>query len=174
MLKVVLTGPESTGKSEMAEQLAAHFNTLWVPEFARFYIEKLKRPYTREDLLEIAKGQVALEDDFFQKGKKLLFLDTSLEVIKVWSDYRFGSCDPWIIDQLEMRHYDLYLLCSHDLPWTFDPQRENPHDRDVLFEIYRRELRALGVDFSELDGLGEKRFQNALKILENFLKIESA
>lgn len=173
MVKIVLTGPESTGKTDMAKLLAEHYSALWVPEFARSYIGSLNRPYIREDLLEIARGQIALEDHFMKNGDNLLFFDTSLEVIKVWSDYRFGAVDPWITGRLQSRRHDLYLLCHPDLPWVFDAQRENPTDRDVLFEIYRQELQALGVRFSELQGSGEKRLLNALEIVNKFLKNES-
>ena len=171
MLKIVLTGPESTGKSTLAKQLAGHFGTVWAPEFARSYLEDLGRPYGQNDLLEIARGQVALEEDFSKKANGLLILDTSLEVIKIWSEVRYGDCHPWILEQWQQRRHDLYLLCRPDVPWAFDPQRENPGDREVLFEIYQRELTALGADFFELKGLGDERFQNAVCTVTNFIKI---
>lgn len=170
MFKIVLTGPESSGKTTLAAQLAGHFNTAWVPEFARSYLNGLDRPYQQADLLEIARGQVALEEDFLKKANGLLFLDTSLEVIKIWSEFRFGSCHPWILEKCQQRRHNLYLLCHPDLPWEYDPQRENPHDREVLFEIYRKELMALAVDFFVLDGQGQERFQNAVNAVGNFIK----
>lgn len=177
MLKIVLTGPESTGKTTLAQQLADHFGTAWVPEFARSYLEGLARPYRQNDLLEIARGQVATEEGFSQKtqvltqnSNSLLFLDTSLEVIKIWSEFRYGDCHPWIQEQFQLRRHDFYLLCQPDVAWSFDPQRENPDDRDVLLKIYRQELTALGADFCELNGSGAKRFQNAVSKVNNFIK----
>ncbi len=170
MFKIVLTGPESTGKSTLAGELAAYFDTLWVPEFARSYLDQLGRSYRQSDLLDIAKGQVREEDDFSKKAEELLFIDTSLEVIKVWSEFRYGGCDPWILKNWKNRRHELYLLCAPDMPWTFDPQRENPNDRDVLFEIYRKDLTALGAHFFEIKGIGGARFQNALDAVAGFLK----
>jgi NadR type nicotinamide-nucleotide adenylyltransferase len=170
MLKIVLTGPESTGKTTLAQQLARHFGTIWVPEFARSYLDDLHRPYEQHDLLEIAKGQVELEESFSKKANGLLFLDTSLEVIKVWSEVRYGRCHPWILEQCQQRRHDLYLLCQPDVPWAFDPQRENPGDREFLFEIYRKELTALNAEFVELAGVNRHRFQNAVNTISIFLK----
>jgi len=170
MLTIVLTGPESTGKTTLATRLAGHFNTIWAPEFARGYLDSLGRPYGQNDLLEIARGQVAQEDVFIKKANGLLFLDTSLEVIKIWSEFRFGHCHPWILEQLAHRRHGLYLLCRPDLPWHPDPQRENPGDREVLFEIYRQELKAIGAEFLELNGLGEDRFKNAVSMVAHFKK----
>lgn len=171
MQKIVLTGPESTGKTTLAGQLSAHFGTVWVPEFARQYLDGLGRPYAQDDLLEIARGQVALEEEMAGQSDGLLFLDTSLEVLKIWSELRYGHCHPWILEQVQQRQADHYLLCLPDLPWASDPQRENPNDRAVLLEIYRRELTTLGADFTEVNGQGGERFQNALDAVKNFIKI---
>lgn len=170
MLKIVLTGPESTGKTTLARQLAGHFGTVWAPEFARRYLDGLGRPYSQNDLLVIARGQVALEEDFLKKANHLLFLDTSLEVIKIWSEFRYGDCHPWIVDQWQQRRHDFYLLCRPDVPWVFDPQRENSADREVLLKIYRKELTALGAEFFELGGLEDERFKNAVDVVANFIK----
>ena len=171
MKKIVLTGPESSGKTILAAQLAGHFGTVWVPEFARQYLDGIDRPYTAADLRAIALGQVALEDEmtaFASNG--LLFLDTSLEVVKVWLEFRFGYCHHDTLDLLHERLPDFYLLCHPDLPWAADPQRENPDDRDVLLDIYRRELTSLGVAFGEVAGEGAGRFENALNVLNCFFK----
>ncbi len=171
MKKIVLTGPESSGKTTLAAQLAAHFGTVWVPEFARQYLADLGGPYTADDLLTIAKGQMALEDEMAIKAENgLIFLDTSLEVIKIWSQVRFGFFDEKIEQWHSQRLPDHYLLCFPDLPWTPDLQRENPNDRDVLLEFYRRELRKLNLPFSQVWGVGEERLTNAIMAVNEFLK----
>jgi nicotinamide riboside kinase len=171
MKKIVLTGPESSGKTTLAAHLAAHFGTVWVPEFARQYLADLDRPYTADDLLTIAKGQMALEDEMAAKATNgLLFFDTSLEVISVWSEVRFGFCHPETLAAHQQRLPDHYLLCLPDLPWAPDPQRENPVDREVLLEIYRRELRTHNVPFSQVWGIGEERLANAITAVSEFLK----
>lgn len=166
MKKIVITGPESSGKTTLAARLAEHFGTVWVPEFARQYLDSLGRPYLEADLLDIARGQVALEDEMAGSATNgLLFLDTSLEVLKIWSEFRFGHCHTETLELLQLRLPDHYLLCLPDLPWAPDPQRENPGDRDVLLDIYRREITSLGVPFSEVGGSGEERFNNALNMV---------
>jgi len=163
--KITITGPESSGKTTLARQLAKAFDTLWAPEYAREYIDQLDRPYREADLLEIARRQVAREDEFAEKSGELLFCDTSLEVIKIWSEYRYGRCHPWILEQLEKRQPDLYLLCAPDLPWEYDPQRENPDDRDALFDIYRKEL--VGKKLIEIRGDSEDRTQKAIEAVQS-------
>lgn len=168
--KIVLTGPESTGKTTLAQQLAESFGTVWVPEFARNYLDLLRHPFEQCDLLEIAKGQIALETSSLPVANKVVFFDTSLEVVKIWSEVRFGECDPWILGQLHERRHDLYLLCRPDIAWQPDPHRENPHDRDALFELYRQELKLLEVNFVEVSASGKRRFKNAANAVNDFLK----
>jgi nicotinamide riboside kinase len=122
------------------------------------------------DLLVIARGQVALEDELAGgHSHGLIFMDTSLEVLKIWSEVVFGRCDDWIASQMKARLPDHYLLCFPDLPWEFDPLRENPDDRGMLLGIYRREINALDVPCSEVKGSGKQRFENALKAVYHFL-----
>ncbi len=173
MKKIVLTGPESSGKTTLAAQLAEAFGTVWVPEFARQYLDALARPYTSADLLEIARGQVALEDEIAAQANGLLFLDTSLEVVKIWSEFRFGECNAWTLEQLLLRQPEHYLLCLPDLPWMPDSQRENPDNRDALLGIYRRELTSLGANFTEIGASGKQRFQNARNAVAALLKTDN-
>ena len=155
--KIILTGPESTGKSTLAKKLACKYNTVWVPEFARTYLEGLNRPYRADDLLKIAKGQHDLESFFYKKSNQYLFCDTSMLVMKVWSEYRFGKCDPWILEQLENEKDTAYILCGTDVPWEFDEQRENSNDRNDLYEKYLSELKFYQKEFIEMTGSQEVR-----------------
>lgn len=166
--KIVITGPESSGKSTLSQQLAAHFHTRWVPEFARSYLEQLDRPYGQEDLLEIARGQAALEDREKLDASQYLFCDTGLEVIKIWSLFKYGNVDPRIERMLAARSYDFYLLCTPDLEWTPDPLRETPkpEDRWQLFELYRKEILRLGVPWGIVEGEVHHRLEMAVAAVE--------
>ncbi|MBM3435986.1 MAG: ATP-binding protein, partial [Bacteroidetes bacterium] len=123
--RIAITGPECTGKSELAVRLAQHFKTLWIPEYAREFISKLKRPYTYDDILTIAKKQVTLENEASAKADKILISDTELIVCKIWCEFKFRKCHPWILEKINQQSFDLYLLTDIDLPWQPDPQREH-------------------------------------------------
>jgi NadR type nicotinamide-nucleotide adenylyltransferase len=167
--KIVITGPESSGKTTLTRQLAEHFSTAWVPEFARSFLEELGRPYQREDLLTIALGQATLEDTKVASARQYLFCDTGLEVIKIWSLVKYGEVDPRIETLLQERSYDHYLLCAPDLEWTPDPLREAPEDKERrrLFEYYERELQKRGIPWSMVSGQGEARLRTALLGMRN-------
>ena len=165
MKKIVIIGPESTGKTTLARQLAAHFEGEWVEEYAREYVGKLDRPYTESDLLLIAKGQWSREQEALQSNPSWLFCDTDLRVIKIWSQYKYGRTDPWILQQIDRSECDLYLLKAIDLPWQKDPQREHPHQRQELFDIYYEEIRSSGIPYKLIEGEGDARFQMALQAL---------
>lgn len=157
MKKIVIIGPESTGKTTLTKSLAKHYNCPFVTEYAREYIDNLNRPYVEDDILKIAKKQIELED---KKHGKYLFLDTNLIVCKVWSQYKYGRCHPWIIEQIKKREYHHYLLCDIDLKWEKDHQRENPNNREELFEIYKNELSKSESSFTIISG--ENRIQQAI------------
>ncbi len=140
MIKIVITGPESSGKSTLSRTLAKHYQAPLLTEYARTYLDQLDLPYREEDLLAIARGQVEQEDEATRHCPSLLLCDTSLLVICIWSQHKYGRIHPWIEQQWKQRPVDHYLLCRHDLPWEPDPQRENPHDRDELFALYQRAL----------------------------------
>ncbi len=167
MLKIVVTGPESSGKTTLVQALAAYYQVPWVAEYARTYIGKLTQPYREADLLRIARGQVQREDKITQTHPRLLICDTSLLVIYVWSRYRYGRCHPWIEDQLAHRAVDHYLLCSPDLPWQPDPQRENPHDRAELFGQYEEMLREKS--YTIVSGQESARLKAATKAVDRLL-----
>jgi NadR type nicotinamide-nucleotide adenylyltransferase len=171
LLKIAVVGPECTGKSDLAAYLADHFNTVWVPEYARGYIDNLVRPYEAADLLTIAHGQLRIERECSIYANRLLFCDTTLLVIKVWSEFKFGYCDPAIIAELENNTYDLHLLTYIDIPWQDDPLREHPDRREELFQIYRNELERMKVPFTEIRGQREERQSRAIGAV-NRLKLE--
>ncbi|HLZ88196.1 MAG TPA: ATP-binding protein [Puia sp.] len=175
MLKIVIVGPESTGKSSLCEELARHYQTDWVPEYAREYLTRHGMDYRREDLLVIAREQLALEDRYAAAAlaakKKLLFIDTDMYVMKVWSEFVFGNCDPWILGQIAQREYDAYLLCRTDLPWAADPLREYPDlaSRDRLFHIYKDCLVNQSTPWAEIGGQGEDRVAAGVAAVERLL-----
>jgi NadR type nicotinamide-nucleotide adenylyltransferase len=167
-LKVVITGPESTGKTTLCNSLAKHFQTSYVPEYARAYLQEKQGKYSQEDLTLMAIGQIKSEDEYQQKNKSLLICDTSLEVIRIWSEWKFKTCDKFIIDSARNRTPDLFLLLSPDLPWQADPQRENPDDRNELFTYYRKTLREYDCEVVIISGTAEKRINSAIQAINNF------
>jgi len=158
VLKIIITGPESSGKTTLCKALSKHFNISFAKEFARHYINSLERGYTQNDLVSIAKGQLECEFNYD-------LLDTDLITIKIWSEYKYGSCDKWILTQIEKQKSEkrFYLLCKPDIPWQTDNQRENPNDREALFEIYKQELENLGHTYFVVEG-GDRTENSISKI----------
>ena len=156
MDKIIVTGPESSGKTTLCNNIASHFKLSYSKEYARKYLKKIGKEYIQEDLLKIAKGQLNLE-----KVNKIL--DTDLITIKIWSEYKFGNCDNWILNKIEEQKNEIrfYLLCKPDISWESDPLRENPNDRMKLFEIYKMELENLGHKYHIVEG--KDRLQNVIK-----------
>ncbi len=164
MRKVVITGAECSGKSTLSEDLAKYYGVPWVPEMARQYLEVLGRPYDEEDLLKIAELQLYTEEERAVKvtgSKSLLVCDTDLITIRIWGEEKYGRSDPWIVQMTEERSYNLWLLCRPDIPWVYDPQRENPHDRDRLFAVYEATLKKLGKPYVVIEGDREESLQQA-------------
>ena len=168
--RISITGPESTGKSELAEQLAKHFNTMWVEEYAREYLNSIGRPYNYADILEIAKKQFNNEFELLPRASDYLFCDTDLIVTKIWCDVKFDKCHEWIEENILKHKHDLYLLCDIDLPWADDPLREHPDKRKYLFDLYLKELKQKKLPYEIVSGIGNDRLQNAIKIILNTLK----
>jgi len=171
--RISITGPESTGKSFLAEKLANHYSGTWVPEFARVYIDHLDREYTYDDILFIAKSQIECESVGLRMAKSFLFCDTDLIVLKIWCEYKYGKCHKWILEQIDQTQYDLYLLLNIDIPWQPDAQREHPDNRKELFELYLKELKSRGLPFEIISGLENDRIQNAMKVVDQRFGISS-
>lgn len=164
---IVITGPESSGKTTLAEAFSLAKRGVLVPEFAREYLAD-KSSYVQNDLLEIAKGQQKLIDKATEKNQlsapnkeesKMVICDTDLLTIKIWSEYKYGSCDNWITSTLSNNLPDLYILCKPDFTWVYDPLRENPNDREELYNIYLTEIKKLNVPFIEVGGSIEGRLK---------------
>jgi len=166
--KIAIVGPESTGKSTMSAYLATHYNTIWVPEFARGYCEKLTEPPTWQDEINMFHGQLALENELLPKANQLLICDTTFITVKIWSDYTFGKSPQEVLDELPKHPYDLYLLLNIDLPWEEDPLRDFPHMREHFMEVWRKELNALNSNHVLISGTGPERYDSAIKAINEF------
>jgi NadR type nicotinamide-nucleotide adenylyltransferase len=178
--KIVVIGPESTGKSTLCGYLADYYNTLWCPEFARQYLLDNGTTYTIDDLISIAKGQLdaaqkhiaALQSQIDQTAiVKPLIIDTDMYVMKVWSEYVFGTCPTFILDEINKQDFDLYLLCKPDIPWVKDELREYPDEkpRQELFQIYKDILINQQTPWVEISGSFESRNQKAVTAIDALL-----
>lgn len=182
--RIVVIGPESTGKSTLCEELAQHYDASWCPEFAREYLLTYGTDYSYDDLLTIAKGQLALEDEYAilaqqdweaQEHKTtnspILFVDTNMYVMKVWCEYVFGKCHPFILEQIVERKYDLYLLCNTDLPWVKDELREYPdlQSRQELYLMYKDIVLNQHTPWVDISGDDEARLKAAISGIHQHL-----
>lgn len=182
--RIVIIGPESTGKSTLCSQLAEHFQTEWVREFAREYLITNGTDYTQNDLWEIAQGQMNDEDKAASRieasykkraeGRNagLLFIDTDMHVVKTWSEFVFDACDNRILRNIVSRPYDLYLLCNTDLPWEKDALREYPDlvTREKLFEHYREAMISQNVPWLTISGSYENRLATAIASVNTIIQ----
>jgi len=177
--KIVVLGPESTGKSTLSEALAKHYGIVDCKEYARQYLHENGTKYNFEDLLTIAKGQLTIEQQaiqkaeqlFIEKSKNKIIIDTNMYVMKVWCEYVFNDCHTFILDQINKRNYDLYLLADIDLPWSADEMREYPDEkpRQELFAIYKDILINQTTPWGIVSGVGDQRTQQAIQLIDKIL-----
>jgi NadR type nicotinamide-nucleotide adenylyltransferase len=175
MQKIVLIGPESTGKSTLSEQLANHYNAPLVKEFAREYLLANGTNYNFDNLLTIAKGQVELENTAINNAThttQKIIIDTDMYVMKVWCEFVFNQCHNWILHQIVQRQYDVYLLCNIDLPWVKDELREYPDltTREKLYHHYKDILINQSVPWVDISGDYTQRFNLAIQAIDNLSK----
>ena len=167
--KIAVVGPESTGKSTISAQLAAHYNTVWVPEYAREYCAALTAPCTWQDEINMFRGQIELEKRILPQANKILICDTTFITVKIWSDYMFGDTPQEVVQELPKYTYDLYLLMDIDLPWQDDPLRDFPHMREHFMEVWHKELQALDARYYLISGSDTERLRNAIERVGWFL-----
>lgn len=164
MKKVVLTGSESSGKTELAGRLATHFGAPVSTEFVRAYAAT-HPTLGFADHGPIAKGQIAAEDEAIARAAEIVILDTDLVSTVVYCDHYFGRCPPWIEEEARRRAGDLYLLLKPDIPWVPDGVRDRGDRRVEMHELFRARLASLGLRFTEIGGEREARFAAALQAI---------
>ncbi|GAA3595681.1 ATP-binding protein [Flavivirga amylovorans] len=174
-IKVVLFGPESTGKTTLSRQLARHYNSVWVPEYARDYLQNKwnneRKTCEEYDLLPIAEGQMKLENELAKKTDSVLICDTDLLETKVYSEvYYSGNCDPMLEKYALENTYNLYFLTYIDTPWEADDLRDKPEDREGMFKAFQNELIRSKKPYVLLKGDKKQRLETAIKHIDKLLK----
>lgn len=170
---VIITGPESVGKTTLVTSLADYYNSISQPEYARDYITDLNRAYNYSDIEKIAEVQVK---ELYQKkkeaGKKKIFIDTYLIITKIWFVWFAGKYPDWIDDEITKTNRALYLLCSPDIEWYPDNVRENGGEaRNKLFTEYEKELRKFNLNYRIIKGAGNERFDMARAFVDEYFQI---
>lgn len=163
---IVITGSESSGKTTLFKELKSLTGFSFLPEFSRSYINQINRPYDYNDILEIAK-LYEKELEIASKNELSIISDTDLLTLLIWCEYKYDKCHSFIKESLTKNPPDFYLLCSPNIPWEFDSQRENPNNRVELFDIYLKKINELGIDFEIIEGNNSKRLIQAKNILQN-------
>jgi len=175
IVKVVIFGPESTGKTTLSNQLARYYNTVWAPEYAREYLQDKWNNYRKtcdaDDLIPIAEGQMKLENELAKKADKVLICDTDLLETKVYSqEYYGGFVDPKLYQAATTNKYDLYLLTYIDTPWEADDLRDRPEMRLEMFNAFEKALKDHNKNYILLKGDKETRLKTAVKAIDKILE----
>jgi nicotinamide riboside kinase len=163
---IVITGAESSGKTTLFKELKSLTGFSFLPEFSRSYINQINRPYYYNDILEIAK-LYEKELEIASKNELSIISDTDLLTLLIWCEYKYDKCHSFIKESLTKNPPDFYLLCSPNIPWEFDSQRENPNNRVELFNIHLKKIMELGIDFEIIEGNSSKRLIQTKNILQN-------
>lgn len=168
--RVVIYGPESTGKTTLAEKLASHYQTVWAPEFARNYLDEKGAWVELSDIPRIAEGQIASEERLARQANRLLICDTELITTCVYSRHYFGECPIEVEQKADERQYDLYLLLDIDVPFVADWQRPDGDSREAFFTTFRHELERRGRRYVVISGNYEERFARAVEVIDELLR----
>ena len=168
--KIIITGTESTGKTELIQQLAAHYHVPFLPDYSRIYIEQLNRPYREEDVLEIARCIIEEEEKLQYSGGEFFISDNDLINIKIWLQYYDWNVPRWLEEAIGQHKAQIYLLCDIDLPWVADEQRANPHDRKELLQRFVSELSNISANFHLIKGTNQQRLHSAVEVVDGFLR----
>ncbi len=162
-------GSESTGKTTLAQQLAAHYQTVWVPEYSRIYQEEKGHVPALPDVIPIAMGQMHLEEEMLCRANQVLICDTDILETKVYSDAYNGTSPEWLLQKIKERYGDLYLLTNIDLPWEPDGIRDRPHNRPEMHSRFKNELIQRNLPFAEISGNYQERFLLAVQAIDTCL-----
>lgn len=172
-IKVVLFGPESTGKTTLAKQLASYYNTLWVPEYSREYAQKkieINQKLTKADVLPIAIGQMKLENELAVKTDSVLICDTDLLETKVYSEFYYPNYNNSLIEKYAIQNtYNLYFLTNIDTPWDDDGLRDKPNEREKMFKVFEDALTKYKKPYVLLKGNKKERFNLAVSYIDSLL-----
>lgn len=167
--KVVISGPESVGKSTLTKYLSEYFKSPYITELARDYLKDIGTNYKYEDIEKIARLHIETEKEILQNSPEIIFYDTDLINIKVWFLDVYKRCPDWILNHLLMYKPDMHLLCYPDLAWEYDPLRENPYRRDYFFNIYKSEIEKLNINYKIISGQNQKRFDIAIDTIKELI-----
>lgn len=160
MIRIALTGPESSGKTTLCRAIAEHFDVEFIPEYAREYLENTNGKYQQSDLDEMAIGQLKNVKD---SANLITISDSDFSVMEIWSEYKYGTVSELIQDLVTKDLFDLHILCKPDIPWEEDSLRENPDNRDLLFNLYQSSLIKHNKHFITVSGSHKDRLEKSLQ-----------
>ena len=167
MIKIAVTGPESSGKTTLSRSLSEHFKTPYITEFSRTYLENKNGYYNQYDIDRIAKGQLKLISN--EEEKKIMIYDSDFIVLQIWSKYKFENTTKLIDKLVKKNLFDLHILCKPDIPWEEDPLRENKYDRDYLFKLYKESLNRYKKHYITVSGLHQNRLEKSIDKINSLL-----